>query len=208
MTLSPVGTSYNNAFFMPSSALKSRVPALNSNSMTNGNTNAYFAKKGEPMYMKEMDADEDGIVSFDEFKDYCHENGISTKEMIRMVEMGNSYREMMNNSQKSGEKKNPIDSQVNELLEKINSKTNDKVYAVRGDEKYNEVMDTNSDDKVTYKEYVEYCIEHSKTNEQKSNTRVEKTDNGEFEIKSAGKAVNTYAHAEAKPTESIFEYEV
>ena len=57
MTLSPIGTSFDNAFCMPSSALNSRVPALNSNSMTNGNTNAYFAKKGEPMYMKEMDAD-------------------------------------------------------------------------------------------------------------------------------------------------------
>ena len=208
MTLSPIGTSFDNAFCMPSSALNSRVPALNSNSMTNGNTNAYFAKKGEPMYMKEMDADEDGIVSFDEFKDYCHENGISAKEMVRMVEMGNSYREMMNNTQKSSKKTNPIDSQVNELLEKINSKTNDKVYAVRGDDKYDEVMDSNSDDKITYKEYIEYCVEHAKTNEQKSNTKVEQTENGGFKISSAGKALNAYAQAKAQPTESMFEYEV
>ena len=209
MALSPIGTSCDNAFCIPSSALNSRVPALNSNSRTNGNTNAYYAKKGEPMYMKEMDADEDGVVSFDEFKDYCHENGISTKEMIKMVEMGNSYREMMNNTQKSdnNKKNNSIDTQVNELLEKINSKTNDRVYAVRGDEKYDEVMDTNSDDKVTFKEYIDYCTEHAKTNAQKSNTRVEQTENGVFKTSSYGKAINAYARSEAQPAASMFEYE-
>ena len=29
--------------------------------------NSYYAKKGEPMYMAEMDSDGDGVVSLDEF---------------------------------------------------------------------------------------------------------------------------------------------
>lgn len=208
MALSPVGTSSDYAFCMPSSALNTRVPALNSNSQTNGLSDAYFAKKGEPMYMQEMDADEDGIVSFDEFKDYCKDKGISSKQMAKMVQMGNSYRELMNQMQKSGEKSNLVNIQAGDLLEKINSKNDDKIYAVRGDDKYNEAIDANADDKITYKEYVDYCVEHAKTNEQKSNTRVVQTENGEFRTSSSGKAVNAYARSEAQPVQSMFEYEV
>lgn len=208
MALSPVGTSSDYAFCMPSSALNTRVPALNSNSQTNGLSDAYFAKKGEPMYMQEMDADEDGIVSFDEFKDYCKDKGISSKQMAKMVQMGNSYRELMNQMQKSGEKSNLVNIQAGDLLEKINSKNDDKIYAVRGDDKYNEAIDANADDKITYKEYVDYCVEHAKTNEQKSNTRVVQTENGEFRTSSSEKAVNAYARSEAQPVQSMFEYEV
>ena len=211
MALSPIGTSFDNAFCMPSSALNSRVPALNSNSRTNGNTEGYYAKKGEPMYMQEMDADEDGVVSYDEFKDYCKENGISTRDMMKMMEMGEAYRTLQaqtnKNSNSNSNKSNSINDQVNTLLDRINSKTNDRIYATRGDEKYNEAMDTNGDDKVTYKEYVEYCIEHSKTNETKSDTKVEQTENGEFRTSSRGKAVNAYARSESQPVQSMFEYE-
>ena len=205
MALSPIGTSSDNAFCMPSSALNSRIPALNSESRTNGIGDAYFAKKGEPMYMKEMDADDDGIVSFDEFKDYCKDNGISSKEMAKMVQMGSSYRELMNQTKGNNEKIS-IDDNTNELLEKINSKNNDKTYAVRGDDKYNEEMDANGDDKVTYKEYIEYCIEHVKTNEQKSKTRMEQTENGDFKITNRGKAISAYARAEAAPAQGMYEY--
>ena len=44
---------------------------LNFNNHKTNNNAAYYAKKGEPMYMKEMDADEDGVVSFEEFRNYC-----------------------------------------------------------------------------------------------------------------------------------------
>ena len=207
MALSPVGTSSDYAFCMPSSALDSRVPALNSNSRTNGIGDAYFAKKGEPMYMQEMDADDDGIVSFDEFKNYCKDKGISSRQMEKMVQMGSSYRELMNQVQKNGEKATPANIQVNDLLEKINSKSDDKIYAVRGDDKYDEVIDSNSDDKITYKEYVDYCVEHAKTNEQKSNTRFEQTENGLFKTTSYGKALNAYARAESEPVQGMYEYE-
>jgi hypothetical protein len=204
MALSPTGTNYNNAF-LPSGTLNSGVSASNNNSKTNGSNNSYYAKKGEPMYMKEMDADDDGVVTFDEFKDYCKEKGISTKEMTKMVQMADSYRELMNQTQKN-DKKSPIDTQVNDLLDKINSKNDNKIYAVRGDDKYNEAMDSNGDDKITYKEYIDYCLEHAKTNEQKSNTKVEYTQNGEFKTTNAGKAAGAYARSESQPLNNMYEY--
>ena len=84
------GNISNNSFGLNTNF--SRKVGLNSNLQKNNS--AYYAKKGEPMYLKEMDADEDGIVSFDEFKDYCKEQWISAKEMVKMVEMANSYRTM------------------------------------------------------------------------------------------------------------------
>ena len=207
MALSPLGTSSDNAFCIPSSALYSRVPALNRNSGTSGNIDtSYFAKKGEPMYSKEMDADEDGLVSLDEFKEYCKDKGISDKNMTKMVQLVNSYRELVSQTGKN-DKNTPINNLTGDLLEKINSKNDDKIYAVRGDDKYDEAIDTNADDKITYKEYVDYCVEHAKTNEQKSNTRVEHTDNGVFRTSSRGKALNAYARSESQPVQSMFEYE-
>lgn len=206
MALSPVGTSFDNAFCVPSASLNSRVPALNSNSRTSGGTDSYYAKKGEPMYMKEMDTNEDGIVSYDEFKEYCKDKGISDKEMTKLVQMGNSYRELMSQTGKN-EKNTPINNITGDLLEKINSKNNEKTYAVRGDEKYDEAMDSNSDDKVTYKEYIDYCVEHIKTKEQKSDTKVKQSENGEFRTTSYGKALNAYARTESQSVESMFEYE-
>ena len=205
MTFSPVGISSSDyAYNLPSNTLNKRVSSLDGNTINKGNRDTYYAKKGEPMYMKEMDADEDGIVSLDEFKDYCKEKGISSKEMTKMVQMANSYRTLMNETRTNSEK-NPVDSNVNELLEKINSKNNDKTYAIRGDDKYDEAMDSNGDDKVTYKEYIDYCVEHVKNKEQKSDTKIEQTENGEFRTTSAGKAVNAYARSEAQPV-SMYEY--
>ena len=68
-------------------------------------------------------------------------------------------------------------------------------------------MDSNGDDKITYKEYIDYCVEHVKTQEQKSDTRVEQTENGEFKTTSYGKAIKAYAGAESESVQSMFEYE-
>ena len=155
--------------------------------------------------MKEMDADEDGIVSLDEFKDYCKDKGISDKEMTKMIQMVNSYRELMSQTG-TNDKKTPINNITGDLLEKINSKNNDKIYAVRGDDNYDEAIDANGDDKITYKEYIDYCVEHVKTNEQKTNTKVEQTEDGGFKTTSYGKAVNAYTRAESESARGMFEY--
>ena len=206
MTFSPVGISSSDyAYSLPSNTLNKRVSSLDGNTINKGNRDAYYAKKGEPMYMKEMDADEDGIVSLDEFKDYCKDKGISDKEMTKMIQMVNSYRELMSQTG-TNDKKTPINNITGDLLEKINSKNNDKIYAVRGDDNYDEAIDANGDDKITYKEYIDYCVEHVKTNEQKTNTKVEQTEDGGFKTTSYGKAVNAYTRAESESARGMFEY--
>ena len=50
--------------------------------------NAVYATKGEPMYQKEMDADEDGVITFKEFMDYCDENGIGYISLSSLSESG------------------------------------------------------------------------------------------------------------------------
>ena len=64
------------------------------NGKNTANQTAEYAKKGEPMYMAEMDADEDGVVTLDEFKDYCGSKGISSKAMVKMTQMAAAYRTM------------------------------------------------------------------------------------------------------------------
>lgn len=145
--------------------------------------------------MKEMDADEDGIVSFEEFKDYCDENGISVKDRIRMTQLASSYRIMQSQKKAS---KNIQKDQETENKSIVNAEA---VYAKRGDSKYDEVMDTNNDDKITFKEYIEYCKEHSKPQEEKSNTKLEETEEGNFKTTSSGKAIKAYSQNETEPAE-------
>ena len=187
--------SSNNNFGLQTGFFNKKSAGINMNIKTNNNNSAYYAKKGEPMYMKEMDADEDGIVSFDEFKDYCQTNGISSKEMLRMVQMANSYRTRQ--SQKNAEKE--IKQNASDNKSQIKEVESEAVYAKRGDGKYDEVMDTNNDDKVSYKEYIEYCKEHA--SEKKADTKTEKTE--DFETKNSEKAINSYTQSETEAIENF-----
>ena len=154
--------------------------------------------------MKEMDADEDGIISFDEFKDYCQANDISPREMKKMVQIANSYRTMQ--AQKKAEKS--IEKQgKSENRPEIKEVESEAVYAKRGDGKYDEAMDTNNDDKVSYKEYIEYCKEHSQHQEQKSDTKVNESD-GDLETIKTEKAINSYAQSETESAENFVDEEV
>ena len=183
----------SNSFGLQTNFLNKKPAGLNFGMKTNNSCSAYYAKKGEPMYMKEMDADEDGIVSFDEFKDYCQANGISPREMTKMVQLANSYRTMQaqQKAEKSIEKQSKFENQP-----EIKEVESEAVYAKRGDGKYDEAMDINNDDKVSYKEYIEYCKEHTKPQEKKSDTRVSESEDGEFKTISTGKAINSYTQNE------------
>ena len=44
------------------------------------NKPAVYAKEGDPNYDEKMDADGDGVVTMEEYQEYCKENGISTDE--------------------------------------------------------------------------------------------------------------------------------
>lgn len=174
---------------------------LNFNNHKTKNNAAYYAKKGEPMYMKEMDADEDGVVSFEEFRNYCDEKGISVNERIKMAQLACTYRTMQ--AQQKATKKIQEESKTENQAD--NEVESEAVYARRGDGKYDEVMDTNNDDKITYKEYIEYCRENSKPQEEKADTKVEETDNGEFKTTSVRKAISHYSLSETEAPEGKVE---
>lgn len=201
MDFSQNNISSNNSGFGLQANFNNKLSGLNLGTQKNNNNTTYYAKKGEPMYMKEMDADEDGIVSFDEFKDYCTSNGISAKEMVRMVALANSFRTMQ--AQKRAEK--AIEKSEKSGGPEQAESNNEAVYATRGDGKYNPAMDTNNDDKVSYKEYIEYCNEHAQPHEHKTETKVEEGDNGEFKTSNAGKAIDTYSRNESDVPDSFID---
>lgn len=183
-----------NAFSLQTNLLNKKPMGLNFGMRTINNI-CFYAKKGEPAYMKAMDADEDDIVSFEEFKNYCEENGISPKDMMKMAQIASSYRTMQ--EQKEAEK--TIEKQYEaEAQSKIKEIGSDAYYAKQGDSKYDKAMDTNNDGKVSYKEYLEYCQAHSKTQEQKFNTKISQSGDGKFTTKSIGKAINAYASQESE----------
>ena len=183
----------NNNFGLKSNILNQKQNGFGLGSKSD--MNAYYAKKGEPMYMNEMDSNEDGVVSFEEFKGYCEDNDISSKDMIRMVEMANSYHTMV--SQKNASKNIQGKEENNSMPE--------FVYAKLGDAKYDELMDINSNEIVTYREYIEYCEEHLSQIEPKSDTKIEETEDGKFETKSMSKAVNAYSSAEYEQAPGMYE---
>ena len=88
--------------------------------------NSYYAKEGEPMYQEDMDSDKDGIVSFDEFKEYCQSNNISSKDVSDMIEMRMAYRM----SQYASDALKKAD------FEKLKTGSLDLIYANDGDGNY------------------------------------------------------------------------
>lgn len=195
-----ISSNNSNSFGLQTNSFNKKTAGLNFGIKTNNNNSCFYAKKGEPMYMKEMDSDEDGIVSFEEFKDYCEENGISKQEMVKMVQMANSYRIMQAQKKSENEIKKHNKS---ENQPESNDVESEVVYAKRGDGKYDEVMDTNNDDKVSYKEYIEYCREHAQPQEKHSDTKISETEEGEFKTTSVGKAINSYAQKETESAEGF-----
>lgn len=193
-----------NAFGLQTNLPNKKPMSLNFGMRTINNT-CFYAKKGEPAYMKAMDTDEDDIVSFEEFKDYCEENGISPKDMAKMVQIASSYRttQAQNDAEKTIEKQGKSEAQS-----KIKEISSEALYAKRGDDKYDKAMDTNNDGKVSYKEYMEYCRENSKVQEQKFNTKISKSVDGKFTTKSIGKAINAYAAQESEQAAGMVYSEV
>ena len=162
--------------------------------MKNNNKSVYYAKKGEPMYMKEMDEDEDGIISIDEFRDYCKANGISGKQMTEMLMLANSYR--VTQEQKKIEESKKYSKSENQHEEK--EIETEAIYAKRGDSRYDEVMDMNNDDKISYKEYIEYCQEHAKIKDKKSDTNIRESEDEVFNTISTVKILNSYVQSETE----------
>ena len=113
--------------------------------------------------------------------------------MIKMLEVRNAYHlnKKMENAQKEQEK----DCELPE------EKT---IYAKKGDSNYDERMDLNNDEKVTYKEYIEYCKENACPKEEKPKS----TSEDKIQALNEDKASSSYLKTDEKePPKNIVECE-
>ena len=172
--------------------------------------NAVYATKGEPMYQKEMDTDEDGVITFKEFMDYCDENGIGYKERVLMLNNRMTYQL----NKKAAESSEKVQQEAEKSEESENTEENnnsEKVYARKGDSNYEEVIDGNDDGTITYAEYMEYCRQQSENSaEQAFSPKAEavKTENPDTKqeqivVKDYAKAFKSYANSESKAESKI-----
>ena len=148
----------------------------------NNNNNNLYAKKGEPMYQEAMDSDNDGIVTFEEFKTYCKENNISSKDISDMIDMRTAYRMLQNKEADSENKELPIGNL-------------DLIYAKDGDKNYNADIDTNKDKRVSYNEYLRYCEQNARMEAKNSDTKIVEDDKSKFMTRSFGHISNAYHKA-------------
>ena len=56
------------------------------NNHAQNNKPAVYAKDGEPRYDEAMDYDGDGVVTMEEYQQYCEENNISTQEQAESLQ--------------------------------------------------------------------------------------------------------------------------
>ena len=70
------------------------------------------------------------------------------------------------------------------------------IYAEDGDSNYDNSMDSNGDSRISYKEYLRYCEQNSKTEEKRSDTKISE-DKRKFATYSFGHAYNAYNKAGA-----------
>ena len=128
-----------------------------SDSSKNAMKKIELIKKGEVGYIEGMDKDNDGIVTMDEFNEYCAENGVSDKAKLQLLQAIQNAKLAKKLQEKMVQKSEE---------EKVKEEKEDKskvIYAKKGDDNYNEQMDYNKDDVVTYEEYLKYCSEKEKT---------------------------------------------
>ncbi len=112
-----------------------------------------LVKKGEAGYIPDMDIDNDGIVTHDEFKQYCDEKQMGLKERLELMELIQTAKAL---------NKNADDSESDKKNE------NQIIYAREGEESYDKNMDLNRDGKVTYEEYLRYCEKQRQTSNSKN----------------------------------------
>lgn len=182
---------------------------IQNNSFSKGK-NAVYATKGEPMYQKEMDTDEDGVITFKEFMDYCDENGIGYKERVLMLNNRMTYQ-LNKKTAESSEKVQQEAEKAEESKSTEENNDSEKVYARKGDANYEEVIDGNDDGTITYAEYMEYCRKQSENSaDQAFSPKAEavKTENPETKeeqivVKDYAKAFKSYANSESKAESKI-----
>jgi hypothetical protein len=149
-------TSFLNSI-KQTSTLNNSTSTKSSNSSNSG---IVLAKKGDSGYIESMDADKDGEITLEEFNEYCESNGVSEKEKVKLAALMTSAKtseKIVSNTAET--QKNITSSNEDESSTDTDSNTENStsIYARKGDDKYNEAMDTNKNGEVTYQEYMEYC---------------------------------------------------
>ena len=192
--------SVNNALDIQSLLLNSTNRVDRTNNYA-ANQTAEYAQKGEPMYMADMDTDEDGTVTLDEFREYCKTNGINSNEMVKMSKMASFYRTM----KAEEDTINYISKLIPNVSPKLKETKFEPQHLKQEDNKYNISNDQNSENKVNYKNYLEYCQSNATAQEVKTNTKYEETNDGHLKISNAGKALNSYKSSENHAVKSTFE---
>ncbi|MCQ2753634.1 MAG: hypothetical protein MJ231_01135 [bacterium] len=167
--------SMNNTLTNHLNSMKNSLNNFNK-TQNNGATNQQksgivIARKGDSGYIKQMDLDEDGEISLEEFNQYCEENGVSEEEKLRMLNMMQTAKVNSKITAKAAEI-GKSESSEEEKSAQIDDKN---IYARKGDDNYNEAMDTNKNDVVTYQEYMEYCNKHSEKNETNKTSETKET---------------------------------
>lgn len=147
---------------------KVKTPNNFQNSKAKEKSGVVIAKKGEAGYIDAFDLDEDGEITLEEFNEYCESNGIEGKEKVRIMLMMQSAKINSKLAQKASENKKGEEKEKSEINEGA-------VYARKGDDKYNEVMDKNKNGVVTYKEYMEYCNKKAQKDEQDNKNKAVET---------------------------------
>ena len=162
---------------------------------------ANYAQKGEPMYMAEMDSDEDGTVTLDEFKDYCKDKGIGTRDMVKMSQYASMYRTM----KAENEAIDYISKLIPHVHPNLKQADSGSDHLKGSEDQYNISNDTNQPNIVKYDEYMKYCEQNTVPHELKSNTAVEETDDGNLKITNSGKVIDSYEKSESTSLNSTFE---
>lgn len=170
---------------------------LNNSNQVAGSKTGIYAEKGDPIYQKDMDADEDGVITFEEFKQYCLDNDLKPAQIQQMLE--NRLKFQIYNETKRAS------SEIKEI-----KSDSDAVYAKEGDDNYEKEMDANDDGKVTYDEYLRYCEEQEqaqgrKQTEKAEVTKVENSGEEQFVVQNTGKSINKYT--EKSESETIVDKE-
>lgn len=138
---------------------------LNQKDENNIASKIIITKKGQAGYMPQMDLDDDGQISLEEFNKYCEENGISEKEKVALLTVMNYGKRDAKVAEESEDASKEINGE--EEKETENDEENEmNVYARKGDEKYNEKMDENENGVVTYAEYMKYLRDRGEKSEE------------------------------------------
>lgn len=167
-SLSSMNSQLTNFLATQKSALSSNLNKVSTSNSSQSSTGIVLAKKGDSGYIEAMDADGDGEITFEEFNDYCEANGVSMEEKIKLASLMIGSKTQTKLVTKAAENQEEIASDESDSQEE--DENEQSIYAKKGDDKYNEVMDTNKNGIVTYQEYMEYCNKRAKDSEQNNSS--------------------------------------